>query len=140
MANEYPFAYPFSGQAPVYEITTPVNTNQQGPSRQLKPGSGDIQENHQQRYVVEFRVSMAGGTAPEAQPILDTSSDGTNWRPVATGTNRVGVGTYFECKEIDNTGLAQYVRARLIVGGGVPGNTTCLVRLLSTGPFKVQAL
>ncbi len=117
-------------------IGTAVTVKTVGANKNLQTSGSDDQTNVQQAFAAEFSVTVAGGSSPTADASVETSWDkGTTWHEVAKMTQLSGAGSKKQLVDIDK--LGPMVRATITPGGSTPGNTTGVVRLLTSALLSV---
>ena len=118
-------------------VSTAVTAKQNGTPKTLATSGSDDQTNVQQAFVAEFSVTVSGGSSPTADASIETSWDkGTTWHEVAKMTQLAGAGSKKQLVDIDK--LGPMVRAIITPGGTTPGNTTGVVRLLTSALLSVS--
>jgi hypothetical protein len=118
-------------------VGTAVTTKQNGTPKALQTSGSDDQTNVQQVFVAEFSVTVTGGSSPTADASIETSWDkGTTWHEVAKMTQLAGAASKKQLVDIDK--LGPMVRAIITPGGSTPGNTTGVVRLLTSALLSVS--
>ncbi|MBL8619185.1 MAG: hypothetical protein JNM72_26470 [Deltaproteobacteria bacterium] len=118
-------------------IGTAVTVKTVGANKNLQTSGSDDQTNVQQAFAAEFSVTVSGGSSPTADASVETSWDkGTTWHEVAKMTQLSGAGSKKQLVDIDK--LGPMVRATVTPGGSTPGNTTGVVRLLTSALLTVS--
>ncbi|MBL8614467.1 MAG: hypothetical protein JNM72_02550 [Deltaproteobacteria bacterium] len=118
-------------------VSTAVTSKQNGTPKTLQTSGSDDQTNVQQVFVAEFLVTVSGGSSPTADASIETSWDkGTTWHEVAKMTQLAGAGSKKQLVDVDKVG--PMVRGVITPGGSTPGNTTGVVRLLTSALLSVS--
>ena len=128
----------FRYSATLLDVSTAVNTNQEGDEYVVLPSDADGAADHQQTFMAFLHATQDGGaTSPTTDVSLQTSSDGENWVEVAATTQLSANGSVDELDSV--AGLGRYVRAQTTVAGGTAPDHTAKVILVSDAPFSLVA-
>ena len=118
-------------------ISTEVNTDQTGDTKEILPAHGDSANDTAQGFQVHFLLGQTGGaTSPTSILKLQTSVNGTNWVDVVSSTQLTTDGVLTETKDISSP-LLKYVRVVSELGGGTKPSHSGSASLVSNAGFKL---